>query len=171
MNNYQSLIRDIPDFPRKGILFKDITPLLQSADAFKQVVKDMSEPFANESLDSVVSVEARGYIFGAAVAYQLGIGFTPVRKLGKLPWETAKIEYSLEYGSSTLEIHTDALRPGQRVLLVDDVLATGGTLRATISLVEQAGVEIVGIVVLAELVRLQGAKTLSKYRLVSLLHL
>lgn len=171
MNNYQSFIRDIPDFPRKGILFKDITPLLQEADAFRQVVKDMSEPFSHESLDSVVSVEARGYIFGAAVAYRLGIGFTPVRKLGKLPSDTAQIEYSLEYGSSTLEIHTDALRPGQRVLLVDDVLATGGTLRATISLVEQAGAEIVGIVVLVELLGLQGAKSLNKYRLVSLLHL
>lgn len=171
MNNYQGLIRDIPDFPRKGVLFKDITPLLQDAGAFKQVVRDMSGPFANENLDSVVSVEARGYILGAAVAYQLGIGFIPVRKLGKLPYETAQVEYSLEYGSSTLEIHVDALKPGQRVLLVDDVLATGGTLRATISLVEQAGAEVVGIVVLAELVRFQGAEDLGKYKLLSMLYL
>ena len=171
MSSYKDFIRDIPNFPTQGILFKDITPLIRDANALKQVIRDMVNLFSEESIDVVVAIEARGYIFGAPVAHELGVGFIPIRKQGKLPFETKQIEYSLEYGSSTLEIHTDALISGQRVLIVDDILATGGTLKASIDLVEQAGAEVVGIVVLAELLGLGGSKHLANYKLVSLLHL
>ena len=171
MNSYKNLIRDIPDFPTQGILFKDITPLIRDANALKQVIRDIVDHFSRESIDFVVAIEARGYIFGAPVAYELGVGFIPIRKHGKLPFETRQIEYSLEYGSSTLEIHSDALISGQKVLIVDDILATGGTLKATIELVEQARAEVVGVAVLVELLGLGGSKHLANYKLVSLLHL
>lgn len=137
--NYQSFIRDIPDFPKKGIVFKDITPLLSDSAAFKQIINDMAAPFRKEQIDCIVAIEARGYILGAPIAYELGSGLALVRKKGKLPWETIQTEYSLEYGSATLEIHRDAIKPGQNVLIVDDILATGGTLKASIDLVEELG--------------------------------
>jgi len=171
LNDYQTLMRDIPDFPKKGIQFKDITPLISDPHALNQVVKEMSDPFLNRNLESVVAIEARGYIFGAPIAYHLGTGFTPVRKSGKLPWITSRIEYSLEYGSATLEIHKDALKNGDRVLLVDDILATGGTLHAATQLVEGLGAIVEAIVVLAEIVALRGSEHLRKYELLSLIKL
>ena len=169
MTDYQSLIRDVPDFPKQGILFKDITPLLNTPIAFNKVIKDMAYHFLNEKIDSVVAIEARGYIFGAPVAYELGAAFIPVRKQGKLPRDTTSVEYSLEYGSAVLEIHKDAVKQGQKILIVDDVLATGGTIKATVSLIEQAGAEVAGIVVLIELLELRGLKLLHGYKVISLL--
>ncbi|MEP7360688.1 MAG: adenine phosphoribosyltransferase, partial [Chloroflexota bacterium] len=128
-------IREIPDFPKPGILFYDITTLLKEADAFKESIQLMLEPFRGEQIDIVVGMESRGFIFSAPMAIELGAGFVPVRKLGKLPAETASVEYALEYGTNTLEIHKDALKPGQKVLIVDDLLATGGTVLGTIELV------------------------------------
>ena len=169
LTNYQDLIRDVPDFPKQGILFKDITPLLNSPIAFNKTIKDMCYQFRNEEIDAIVAIEARGYIFGAPIAHELQAGFIPVRKQGKLPWNTTSIEYSLEYGSAVLEIHKDALRRGQKVLIVDDVLATGGTINATINLIEQAGAEIAGIVVLIELLELRGAELFNDYKVTSIL--
>ena len=165
---YKQFIRDVPDFPQPGVLFRDITPLLQDATAFRGAVEEMAGRFRNERIDAVVAVEARGYIFGAPVAYLLGAGFVPVRKVGKLPWQTQRVDYALEYGNATLEMHVDGLHRGQRVLIVDDVLATGGTLEATARLVEQSGAEVAGLVVLAELTALKGRDRLKGYRLVSL---
>lgn len=168
MANIQALIRDIPDFPEKGILFKDITPVIGDAQAFKQVVAEMAAPFKGK-VDIVAAVEARGYIFGAPIATSLGTGFVPVRKVGKLPWKTHRVEYALEYGSATIEIHQDALLEGHRVLIVDDVLATGGTLAATIKLVEQSGAEVAGMTVLLEIAALGGRKNLAGYDLHALI--
>src|SRR5215216_5258720 len=134
----RSRIRDIPDFPQPGIMFRDITPLLADADAFRAVIDALADRFRGQ-VDVVVAVESRGFIFGAPLAYALGTGLVPVRKHGKLPWQTIREEYALEYGSNILEIHQDAVRPGQRVLLVDDLLATGGTVRAAASLIRRLG--------------------------------
>ena len=134
MSNLAEFIRDVPGFPKPGIIFKDITPLLQDAGAFRQAVDQLAEPFRGAGVDLVVAAEARGFIFGGAVACELGAGFVPVRKPGKLPADTAAEEYELEYGTDALEIHTDAIQPGQRVLLLDDLLATGGTMAATAKL-------------------------------------
>jgi len=169
--NYQHFIRDIPDFPKKGIVFKDITPLLGDSAAFKQIIGDMAAPFRKEQIDCIVAIEARGYILGAPIAYELGSGLALVRKKGKLPWKTIQTEYSLEYGSATLEIHRDAIKPGQKILIVDDILATGGTLKASIDLVEELGGSVVGLLVLAELCSLGGKAQFNGYRLVSTLEL
>lgn len=169
--NYLDFIREIPDFPKQGILFKDITPLLKDSFAFQSAVGDMSQPFMEKSIDSVVAIEARGYIFGAPIAYQLGCGFIPIRKKGKLPGKTSQIEYSLEYGTEILEIHSDSVDLGRRILIVDDILATGGTLQAAVELVKESGGEIAGISVFADLVGLEGAKNFSQYSFASLLHL
>ena len=150
-----SRIRDIPDFPQVGVMFKDFTPLLRDGDAFAAVVHDISGRYAG-AVDVVVGIEARGFILGAAVAYQLGIGFVPVRKSGKLPGPSLSEEYTLEYGSAVLEVHEGALQPGERVLVVDDVLATGGTVAATCRLVERAGATVTGIDVVLELTFLGG---------------
>lgn len=166
---YQELIQIVPDFPEKGILFRDITPLLNDASAFQQAIDDMSNPFYNKQVDAVVAIEARGYILGAPIALELRAKFVPVRKEGKLPRRTTKVEYSLEYGTATIEVHQDALHSHQRVLIVDDVLATGGTLEATMDLVEQSGAETVGIVVLAELLELKGRQRINREDVVSLL--
>ena len=147
-------IRDVPDFPIPGILFRDITTLLANADLFQQTVNAMASPFSD--VDKVVVIESRGFILGTPIAYVLGAGVVPVRKPGKLPAETFSASYDLEYGTNELQIHTDAIAPGERILIVDDLLATGGTLEATISLVEQLGGEIVGVSVLAELLDLNG---------------
>jgi len=156
----ESLIREVPDFPKPGILFKDITPLLADAAGFATCVSLMCESVADLAPDIIVGVEARGFLFGMALATTLGIGFVPVRKPGKLPAETLSISYQLEYGSDSLEIHRDALRPGARVLIVDDLLATGGTAAATELLVRQAGGLVVGFAVLIHLAFLGGSAKL-----------
>ncbi len=152
----ESLIRDIPDFPTPGILFKDITPLLDDAEAFRWAADEMADRFSDTQADRVVGVEARGFILGAAVAYRLGLGFVPVRKPGKLPYNTRAVDYQLEYGTASLEAHTDALSPGQRALIVDDVLATGGTAAAAVELVSSAGAAVAGVAFLIELGFLSG---------------
>jgi len=169
MSNLAEFIRDVPDFPKPGIVFKDITPLLQDAGAFRQAVAQLAEPFRGAGVDLVVAAEARGFIFGGAVACALGAGFVPVRKPGKLPADTTAEEYELEYGTDALEIHTDAVQPGQRVLLLDDLLATGGTMAATAKLVEGLGGEVAGIAFLIELNFLAGREKLKGYDLVTLI--
>lgn len=161
-------IRNIPDFPTPGIQFKDITPLLRDATAFRDTVQLMAKPWEGQRIDAVVAIEARGYMLGAPVATHLGAGFIPVRKVGKLPFRTYKVEYALEYGTATIEIHEDAIEPGERVLIVDDVLATGGTLEATAKLVTQSGGEVAGMSVLMELTFLGGREKLKGYDLHSL---
>ena len=160
-------VRDIPDYPQPGVLFKDITPLLGNADAFGAVVEAMAAAFG--PVDKVVGIEARGFILAAPVAYEIRAGFVPVRKKGKLPSATFAEEYNLEYGSATLEVHQDAFAPGDRVLIVDDVLATGGTARATASLVRRAGAHVVGVAVLMELSFLKGREAVPDLEVRSLL--
>ena len=149
-------IREIPDFPKPGILFYDITTLLKDPAAYKEAIDLMLEPYKDDRIDIVVGMESRGFIFSAPMAYQLDAGLVPVRKLGKLPAETITVEYALEYGSNTLEIHRDAINAGQRVLIVDDLLATGGTVKGTIELVERLKGEVVGLAFLVELEFLKG---------------
>ena len=156
-------IRDVPDFPIPGILFRDITPLLTDAAALKESIRQMSEPWRDSRIDLVAAMEARGFMFGAAMAILLGAGFAPVRKPGKLPWRTRSIEYTLEYRSDILHIHEDAIRPGQRVLVVDDVIATGGTAQAVVQLVEQLGGTVAGVQFLIELAGLNGRELLAGY--------
>jgi len=144
-------LRDVPDFPKPGILFKDITPLLRSAEALRNACEWLAEPFRNERVSAVAGIESRGFIFGSIVARNLGTGFVPIRKPGKLPWTTRKHEYVLEYGSGTLEIHDDALTPEDRVLVIDDVLATGGTLAAATHLVRGFDAKLVGAAAVVEL--------------------
>jgi len=162
-------IRDIPDFPQKGIVFKDITPLLHDARSFKLAVDAMAQPYQHSSIDLVVGIEARGFIMGAALAYILDAGLIPLRKPGKLPFETHRMSYTLEYGSAELEIHRDAIQPGQRVILVDDLLATGGTMRASVDLVRTLAAEIIGVSFLVELSFLEGRKRLQDCQVTSLL--
>jgi adenine phosphoribosyltransferase len=159
----KSHIRDIPDFPQPGILFRDITPLLSNGELFRTTVDAMVAPF--ENIDHVIVIESRGFILGTPIAYAIGAGVVPVRKPGKLPYQTYTEAYELEYGTNTLEIHQDAIEPGERVLIVDDLLATGGTVAATIKLVERIGAEIVGITVLAELAALHGRDAIGNYPL------
>ena len=161
-------IRSIPDFPKPGILFRDITTLLKDKKAFKQALDLLAKKFAKEKIDYVVGVEARGFIFGGALAAQLNVGFIPIRKKGKLPGRTKSITYDLEYGTDTLEIHADALKPKDKVLIVDDLLATGGTVRGVADLVEAQGAKITGAAFVIELVDLKGREKLRKYRIVSL---
>jgi adenine phosphoribosyltransferase len=149
-------VRDIRDYPRPGVVFKDITPLLAAPDAFAAVVDAVAAPFAERRIDKVIGIEARGFVFAAPVAYRHAAGFVPVRKAGKLPWQIEQAEYELEYGTDLLEIHRDAIKPGEQVLIVDDVLATGGTARATLSLVERLGGEVVGLAFFIELGFLHG---------------
>jgi adenine phosphoribosyltransferase len=156
-------IREIPDFPKPGILFYDITTLLKDPVAYRAAIDAMLAPYAGQKVDVVVGMESRGFIFSAPMAYQLGAGLVPVRKLGKLPAETISVEYALEYGSNTLEVHRDAIEPGQKVLIVDDLLATGGTVRGTVELVERLRGEIVGLAFLVELTFLQGRDRLAEH--------
>src|SRR5207249_2598569 len=155
MNNtiaeLKGLIRDIPDFPQKGIVFKDITPLLADENAFSSVIDLIVVHYGRGNIDKVVGIEARGFILSSPIAYHFGAGFVPVRKEGKLPWQTESQEYALEYGSAVLEVHKDSIRPGERVLIVDDVLATGGTAKATAELVERLGGKVEGMAFLIEL--------------------
>ena len=158
---WAALIRDVPDFPQPGILFKDITPLISDGPAFREVIGQLVNRYRGQKIDRVVGVESRGFIFACPLAYELGAGFVPVRKPGKLPADVLKTEYHLEYGSNVLEIHRDAIEPGQRVLIVDDVLATGGSAEATIRLVEQLGGVVTGIAVVIELGFLHGRARLA----------
>ncbi len=164
-----SLIRDVPDFPTKGILFKDLTTLLQDGAAFREAIEALAKPYQGHEIDVVAAIESRGFIFAAPVAYKLGAGFVPIRKPGKLPAATISVEYTLEYGSNTLEIHRDAIRPGQRVLLVDDLLATGGSARAATQLIEQLGGQVVGIAFLVSLTFLNGAAQLAGHQVFSVI--
>ena len=164
-----SLIRDVPDFPQKGVVFKDITPLLADEIAFSTVIDLIVVHFGRGNVDKVVGIEARGFIIASPVAYHFGAGFVPVRKKDKLPWDTEAAEYSLEYGTATLEIHKDAVAPGERVLIVDDVLATGGTAKATADLVERIGGKVVGIACLIELGFLKGRDRIDGYDLFTLI--
>ncbi|MCX7695156.1 MAG: adenine phosphoribosyltransferase [Caloramator sp.] len=167
--NLVEKIRIIEDFPKKGISFKDVTTLLKDGEAFKFAVDKMIQYAKDKNIDLVVGPEARGFVFGTPVAYGLGVGFVPVRKPGKLPADTLKYEYDLEYGSDCLEIHKDAIKPGQRVLIVDDLLATGGTIASVANLVEQLGGEVVGMCFLIELTGLNGREKLAKYNVESLI--
>jgi len=162
-------IRDIPDFPKPGILFRDITPLLSAPAAFRQAIAGMAEPFRDMKIDAIAAAEARGFIFAAPLALELDTALVPVRKPGKLPHETLSFTYELEYGTDTLEIHSDAIAPGANVLVVDDLLATGGTVEACCQMVEKAGGKVAGCVFLIELVGLAGAKRIEQYKTVSLI--
>lgn len=167
--NYKDFIAAIPDYPKEGVLFRDITPLMQNGEAFKSACKELVE-FAKEvNADVIVGPESRGFIFGCPVAYELGIGFIPIRKPNKLPRETISINYDLEYGSNTLEMHKDAIKKGQRVLIIDDLLATGGTVKGTISLVEELGGEVVGCGFLIELANLHGRDLLKDCKVKTLI--
>jgi adenine phosphoribosyltransferase len=162
-------VRAIPDFPSSGILFRDITPLLQNGEVFRKTVEALAERYRQCRPDSIAAIESRGLILGAAVAYELSVGVVPVRKQGKLPYKTYRVEYALEYGTSVLEIHQDAVRAGERVLIVDDLLATGGTIAAAIQLVERCGASVMGVACLIELVGLKGRERLQPYEIETLL--
>jgi len=168
-DHLRSLIRDVPDFPREGILFKDITTLLSDPVAFADAVGALASAYAGQRIDAVVGIESRGFILGGAIAHILGAGFIPVRKQGRLPAPTHSVAYELEYGEAVLQIHVDALLPGRRALIVDDLLATGGTAAATIALVEAVGAEVAGLAFLIELEALGGAAALGGRSRVSLL--
>ena len=157
----EGLIRSLPDYPKEGIIFRDITTLLQSPSGFRQAVDEMVQPFAGSGIGCVAGIEARGFILGGAVAHQLSVGFAAIRKKGKLPWQTLSVEYDLEYGSDEVEIHTDSFEPGQKVLIVDDLIATGGTACAAVQLVRRAGAEVVGASFVIDLPDLGGREKLS----------
>jgi adenine phosphoribosyltransferase len=164
----KELIRDIPDYPEPGVMFRDITPLLGDSQGFGRSITDLGSRFADLSVDRVLGMEARGFIVAAPVAYTIGAGFVPVRKAGKLPWAVVREEYQLEYGRDKLEIHRDAIHPGERILIIDDVLATGGTAAATVRLVEALGGEVVGLGFLLEIGELHGRGRLTGHRVESL---
>ena len=166
----KKLIREVPDFPKKGILFYDITTLLKDRVGFASLVDRLSEHYLTQKVDLVLGMEARGFIFAPALAYRLGAGFVPVRKVGKLPAETVKFDYALEYGTNSLEMHKDAIQKGPRVLIVDDLLATGGTAEATAKLATSLGAEIAGLGFVVELDFLKGRDRLKGYEVMSLLH-
>lgn len=160
MDELKKLIREIPDYPKPGILFYDLTTLLQDKDGFRALIERLCAHYAGRPVDIVAGIEARGFIFAPALAYRLGAGFVPVRKPKKLPWKTAQVTYQLEYGTDSLEIHQDAVKPGQRVLVCDDLLATGGTAAATVKLVRQLGAEVTGAAFAVELSFLHGREKL-----------
>jgi adenine phosphoribosyltransferase len=167
--DFKSYVRTIEDFPKPGISFKDITTLLKDKEAFHAAIETIARHFEGKQIDVVTGPEARGYIFASALAYRLGAGFVPVRKPGKLPYKTKRIAYALEYGEDALEVHEDSFHAGQRVLVVDDLLATGGTIRATIDLVESFGVSVEGVGFLIELADLHGRDRLKNYDIISLI--
>lgn len=164
-------IRNVPDFPIAGIQFKDVTTLLQDPEAFAASIEAFLEQYADQEIDVVVGVESRGFIWGGVLAYEMGAAFVPVRKPGKLPAETIKAEYTLEYGTNALEMHRDAIQPGQNVLVIDDLLATGGTAKATCELVEQLGGEVIGVAFLIELTFLNGREQLDDYDVFTLIEM
>lgn len=166
--DFRSLIKDVPDFPRKGVVFKDITPLLADAQAFASVIDGMAEPFAGKGITIVAGIESRGFLLATPIAYWLKAGVVPIRKKGKLPRPTHSASYSLEYGSDTIEAHQDAFKPGTKVLLVDDVLATGGTAKAACQVIEKLGGQVMGIAFLIELSFLKGREKLAGHKIHSL---
>lgn len=170
MERLKASIRDIPDFPRPGIVFKDITPLVKDPAALRLAVEQLMKPFAGSDITAVAGMEARGFIFGSLVAWEMGVGFVPLRKPGKLPYDVQSVAYDLEYGSAALEVHIDAMEPGDRVLLVDDLLATGGTACASCELIENLGASVAGCAFVVELDFLHGRERLGKYPVHSLLH-
>ena len=165
----EAFVRDVPDFPKPGILFKDITPVVQDYGALKESVQLLAEWARPKQIDAVVGIEARGFIFGAPIALELGVGFVPLRKLGKLPYNRVAEEYALEYGTNTVEMHSDSIKPGQNVIIIDDLLATGGTAAAAARLVERLGGKVAGFGFLIELEFLEGRKVLSPYEVHALL--
>ncbi|HEY8241705.1 MAG TPA: adenine phosphoribosyltransferase [Kiritimatiellia bacterium] len=165
IDQIKAAIRDVPDFPKPGILFKDITPILSSPELFKASVDLFASRHKKNKPDKIAAIESRGFLFGAALAHQLGVGIVPIRKLGKLPYKTIEASYDLEYGSATLQVHEDAFRSGEKVLLIDDLLATGGTARASASLIEKLGAKVVEIDFLIELAFLDGRKKLNGYEI------
>lgn len=167
--NLRSCVRAIPDFPKPGIMFRDITPILADAAAMKETIRQLAAPWRDAGINKVVAAEARGFVFGAPLALELNAGFVPVRKPGKLPWKTQRFSYDLEYGSDSLEIHTDAIQAGDKVLLVDDLLATGGTMEACLKLARQQQAEIAGAAFVIELTFLNGRARLAPVPVVSLL--
>ena len=169
MVELKDFIRDVPDFPKPGILFKDITPLLKSPKALAKTIRGLAEPFLGKHIDAVVGIESRGFIFGVPLASVLQTGFIPIRKPGRLPAKTVEVSYGLEYGSDRVSIHEDSIQRGQKVVLVDDLLATGGTMGAAVKLIQQLGGDIVGIVVVIELTSLGGRSKLNGYPIHSLL--
>jgi adenine phosphoribosyltransferase len=169
MDHLKSIIREVPDFPKLGINFYDITTLLKDPQGFRQVIDGLSSQFRDEKVDTVIGIEARGFIFAPAMAYQLGAGFVPARKPGKLPSECATVSYDLEYGQDALQMHRDAVGSGHRVVIADDLLATGGTARAVVNLVEQLGGEVVGLAFVVELEFLPGREKLAGYDVRSLI--
>ena len=169
MQDYSRFIREIPDYPQAGIVFKDITPLIGNANAFHRVLDEFALRYKSETIDVVAGTEARGFIFGTALAYRFGTGFVPIRKKGKLPYRTHEAAYDLEYGTDTVEIHQDAFPKHSRILLCDDLLATGGTLAASVELIEKLEGHIVGIAVLIELLELKGREKLPDYDIFSLI--
>lgn len=170
MQRLKDKIRDIPDFPEAGITFRDITPLVADPAAMQLSVYQLLQPFLGETINAVAGMEARGFIFGSLAAWELGVGFIPLRKPGKLPYDVQSASYTLEYGSAALEVHTDAVNPGDRILLIDDLIATGGTAQASCQLVEMLGGEIAACAFVIELDALNGREKLSNYRVHSLLH-
>jgi adenine phosphoribosyltransferase len=169
MDRLKATIREIPDWPKKGILFYDVTTLLKNGQCFFEVVNALTTPFEDKQVDLVVGIEARGFILAPTVAYGLKAGFVPVRKPGKLPAPTHKVNYELEYGADALEIHQDAIEPGQRVLIVDDLIATGGTAKAVADIVEKMGGTVVGLAFMVELTSLKGRQKLTNYKVTSIL--
>ena len=165
----RNFIRDIPDFPKKGIIFKDITPLLKDGPSLRSACDQLAENFKGMKIDQVIGIESRGFIFSPVLAYQLGTGFVPIRKKGKLPGAKETITYDLEYGEDSLEVHTDALKPGAQIVIVDDLLATGGTAEAVIHLVEKLGAQVIGLAFLIELTFLKGRQRLKQRRIHSLI--
>jgi len=165
----KQIIRDVPDFPAPGVMFRDITPVLQDAKAFKEVIDSMVECAAPMKPDVIVGIESRGFVLGTPIALELGVGFVPVRKAGKLPADTLKAEYALEYGTNAVEIHRDAIEPGMRVVIIDDLLATGGTAKAAVDLVEQLGGKVAGLTFLIELEFFHGREPLNDYEVCTLI--
>lgn len=166
----KGVIKDVPDFPKKGIIFKDLTPVFQNKKVFKKLIDYFYKKFKNKKIDKIVCVEARGFLIGAPLAYKLGAGLIPVRKPGKLPRETYKVEYELEYGKDALEIHKDAINEGDKILIIDDLLATGGTVSAVAQLVEKSKGKIEAIAFIVELDFLKGREKLNKYKIFSIVH-
>ena len=169
MEQLKAAIREIPDWPKKGILFYDVTTLLKNGQCFHEVINALTTPYENKQVDLVIGIEARGFIMAPTVAYRLKAGFVPVRKPGKLPAATHKVSYELEYGTDVLEIHQDAIEPGNRVLIVDDLIATGGTARAVADIVEKMGGTVVGLAFMVELTALKGRQKLGKHKITSVL--